>query len=233
MMIFRAQCDIAEGEELKFGYISGMEPLAERKKMLGKYGFECGCGICIAEASTSRKKFKRRDSITKEIITLFEAEKPTGLHIYLAHLEALDATYIYPPSVEPRKAVVTPVMNILPELLRSRMYVQAVELVLLLLRQLGFVVAVTDTSFEVTRWGFMVDEIVMALADLCDAFRVVEPRLLADVEDVARKAYLIMCGEDGSWEAEYGRHGSNERQGEKEMGRVEDLVEGVEGMKVV
>lgn len=233
-MIFRAQADIPANIELKFGYISAMEPLKERRIMLGKYGFECGCQICKAEAATSGKKMRRRDAVTKEIIALFEAEKPTGFHTYMEKLEALEKTYIHPPTVEPRKAVITPVMNIVPELLRSQLYTQAIDFILRLLNWLGFELAITETSFVVVRWGFLVDDIVMALADLCDACRVVRPGLLKGAEGVAKRAYLIMCGEDVSWEGECGRDGRHEMEGRMGSTRkVEDLVDGVEGMGFV
>lgn len=229
-MIFRAQADIDKDTELKFGYISAMEPLKERKMMLGKYGFECQCQICVAETETSHKMMKRRDNITKEIIALFENEEAVGLHIYLEKLEALDATYVNPPPLEPRKAVITPIMNIIPELIRSHLYTESIGLILRLLHWLGFELAITETSFRILRWGFIVDEIVMAMADLCDAYRATNPKLLVDAEKVAKTCYLIMCGEDGSWEAEYGRGGKHEKEADR--GRVEDLVDGVGGMKL-
>lgn len=228
-MIFRAQADIPANTELKFGYISAMETLKERKAMLKNYGFECACSICVAEGSTPHKRMKKRDNIAKEIIALFEKGEEMGLHIYMEKLEAMDKTYIHPPSVEPRKMVITPIINILPELLRCHLYIQAIELILRLLGWLGFEVAVTNSSFKVTKWGFLVDEIPMVLADLCDAFRIVRPMLFADGNAVAKKAYLIMCGEDESWEMEYGRDGRHALEGGK--GKVEDLVDGVGGMK--
>ena len=131
-----------------------------------------------------------------------------------------------------------PIMNLLPELVRSGLYVQAVDLVLLLLRQMGWELEISRTRFRVVRWGFMIDEIVMALVDLCDAYRVVRPRLVADVEVVANQCYLILCGEVVTWEKEYGRGGRYEVEKGKELkaggeGRVEDLVVGVGGLKFV
>ncbi|KAK4693365.1 hypothetical protein P7C71_g4019, partial [Lecanoromycetidae sp. Uapishka_2] len=212
MMIFRAQADIPANTELKFGYISGMEPLEERQKILKKYGFECRCQICEAEEATSHKKLKRRDAITKDIIMLFEKEEPVSLHVYLDKLNELDKTYKHPPKVEPRKAMITPTMNLLPEILRAERYNDAIDLVLNLLMWLGFEFIMSATGLVVTRWGFMTDDIVMALADLCDAYRIAKPSFTANAERVAKKAYLIMCGEDESWEEEYGKSGKHQSE---------------------
>ena len=54
----------------------------------------------------------------------------------------------------------------------------------------------------------------MALADLCDAYAVLEePLLLRDSEGVKRKCYLIMCGVDVSLEAAYRGRARGQRRG--------------------
>ena len=100
-----------------------------------------------------------------------------------------------------------------------------------MLHALGFETEITTDSFKITRWGFMVDEVVLALADMCDGYAVVNPALHDDVLEVAKTAYEIMCGERVSWDKTYG----SDRRGKlgDTAGRIEDVVDGVQGMRFV
>ena len=100
-----------------------------------------------------------------------------------------------------------------------------------MLRALGFEIEITTTSFEMTRWGFMADEVVVALADMCDGYAVVNPLLYDDVLEVTKTAYEIMCGERVSWDKTYG----SDMRGKlgRTAGRVEGVVSGVERMGFV
>ena len=100
-----------------------------------------------------------------------------------------------------------------------------------MLHALGFETDITATSFKITRWGFMVDEVVVALADMCDGYAAVNPTLYDHVLEVAKTAYEIMCGERVSWDMTYGSDRRAKLGGS--AGRVEDLVDGVQGMKFV
>ena len=213
-MIFRAQADIPKDTELKFGYISCLEDFKTRTELLAKYGFRCDCRVCEAERGTPKRKLEKREEITRRIITLFEKEEPVGLHTYLALLEQIGDTYTVPPTVEPRHAVVAPIMNIITGCQSAALHYQVIQLVHLLLQNLGFEFSVTQDSFRVHKWGFLIDELVMALAGLCDAYTALdEPLLLPDAEGVARKCYLILCGEDVSWEAAYGGRARGQSRG--------------------
>ncbi|KAL2037082.1 hypothetical protein N7G274_010209 [Stereocaulon virgatum] len=215
MMNFRAQADIPKDTELKFGYISCLEDVETRTEMLAKYGFRCECQVCIAERATSPEKFKRRKEITKMIIELFEKSKAVGLHTYLDLLGQIGETYIVSPTIEPRHAVVVPIINIITGCQSSALHLQVIQLVQLLLINLGFEFRVTQDNFRVLRWGYLIDELVMALADLRDAYAALaQTELSRDAESVAKKCYLIMCGEELSWEAAYGAQ-SERRKGDK------------------
>ena len=98
-----------------------------------------------------------------------------------------------------------------------------------MLHGLGFETEITPTSFKITRWGFMVDEVVVALADMCDGYAAVTPELYDDVLEVAKTAYEIMCGERVSWDKTYGSD-RRAKLGETK-GKMEDLVDGVQGMR--
>ncbi|CAD6594550.1 MAG: hypothetical protein ASARMPREDX12_009538 [Alectoria sarmentosa] len=204
MMIFRAQADIPADTELKFGYISCLEKYEERQKMLEKWGFRCECQVCLAEKEYSHKKVKKRAKITEDIIKHFEKNTPTDLGVYNTLLDALDSTYINPSIIEPRKAMVGPIINLISACHSDGLATQLIELTLLMLNALGFETEITATSFKMTRWGFMVDEVVVALADMCDGYAAANPTLYDDVLEVAKTAYEIMCGERVSWDKTYG-----------------------------
>ena len=100
-----------------------------------------------------------------------------------------------------------------------------------MLRALGFEIKTTITSFEITRWGFMVDEVVVALADMCDGYAVVHPTLYDDALEATKTAYEIMCGERVSWDKTYG----SDRRGKlgRTPGRVEAIGERGKGISFI
>lgn len=124
--------------------------------------------------------------------------------------------------------MVGPIINLISACHSDGFATQLIELTHRILHALGFEIEITATSFSITRWGFMVDEVVVALADMCDAYAAVKPELHADVLEVAKTAYEIMCGERVSWDRTYG----SERRGKLggSAGRMGDLVDGVRGM---
>lgn len=236
MMIFRAQQNIPADTELKFGYISGLEELDERQSKLKNYGFDCDCQICNAEKHTSGKKMKRRLAICGEMFDIFEKGESNSLQKYTDLLDQMEATYVNPPSVEYRRAMITPLTNIITGCITSGLPLQVIELTHRLLRALGFEFEVTTTSFRIKQWGFLLDEVVVSMVDLCEAYEGFDPRLLRDAEEVAKKGYLIVCGEDVSWEEAYGKGGKGKgktRSGMPFEERTEDLVEEVGKMTFV
>ena len=100
-----------------------------------------------------------------------------------------------------------------------------------MLHALGFETKTTATTFEITRWGFMMDEVVVALADMCDAYAAINRPLYEDVLEIAKTAYEIMCGERVTWATTYG--GNRRRKLGGTNGIVERFVDGVQGMKFI
>lgn len=133
--------------------------------------------------------------------------------------------------MEPRKSLVGPIINLISACHSDGLATQVIELTLRMLHALGFETDITATSFKITRWGFMVDEVVVALADMCEGYAAVNPTLYDDVLEVAKTAYEIMCGERVSWDMTYGSDRRAKLGGS--AGRVDDLVDGVQGMKFV
>lgn len=125
--------------------------------------------------------------------------------------------------------MIGPIINLISACHSDGLATQVIELALRMLRALGFAIETGPASFRVTRWGFMVDEVVLALADLCDGYAVVGPEVYDDALGVARTAYEIMCGEGVSWDRTYGGHG-RARLGDT-AGGVGDAVSGVRGRR--
>ncbi|KAL6716164.1 hypothetical protein ACLMJK_005730 [Lecanora helva] len=235
MMIFRAQANIPKDTELKFGYISGLEIWEERQKALRRYGFECDCAVCVTEGETSEAVRGERFECVKRIIDVFERGDVTAYERYTELLDRLEGTYTHPPQREYRRAMITPLTNLITGCLQSGLHAQVIELTHRLLHALGFELEITEQTYTIVQWGFLIDEIVVAMVDLVDAYAIMKPELVEDARREARKCYLIMCGEDVSWEEVYGVGGRREReQREEEKGeRVEDIVDGVNGLEFV
>lgn len=124
--------------------------------------------------------------------------------------------------------MVGPMINLISACHSDGLATQVIELTLQMLHALGFETEITKNTFKITRWGFMVDEVVVAMADMCDGYAVVNPTLYDDVLEVAKTAYEIMCGERVSWDKKYGSH-RRVKLGDT-AGSMEDTVDGVQGM---
>ena len=100
-----------------------------------------------------------------------------------------------------------------------------------MLHALGFEIEITTDSFKITRWGFMVEELVLALAAMCNGYAAVNSALYDDVLEVAKTAYVIMYGDSVHWDTFYG----NDKHGNlgDTTGRIEDVVDGAQGMSLV
>ena len=225
MMVFRAQQNIPANTELKFGYISGLEEYKTRQEALRKYGFDCECPVCEAEKNTSEEAMEKRYSCVKQTQGLFEAGDITDLRVYNDLIDEIESTYANPPTLEYRRALISPLTNLITGCLESDLPSEVPPLTYRLLHALGFEFTVTDTSFTVQRWGFLIDDVVVSLVDLRDAYQILNPRLVGNVEGVAKKIYLIMCGEEGSWEGLYGKGGRREREMKAKAKGGERVVE--------
>ena len=115
--------------------------------------------------------------------------------------------------------MINPLTNLITSALDSDMPYQVIDLVYRLLTALGFLceapspteLASTNSArqgarFKITRWGFLIDELVRSLVDLCDAYGILKMEgFRRDAEREAKLAYLIMCGENVTWDDAYGR----------------------------
>ena len=218
VIILRAQTHIPRGTEVRLDYTSCLESVSQRRKILSHYGFHCECERCVSEAGTAPANLETRENILREIGKL-RIGGHVGLGYYMMKIMAINATYTASPSVEPKLALVNPLLNLLSAALVRDMHEFAIALICRLLRALGWVVA-DPSQFDIWKWGFFTDDIVVLMTDLALAFEAVGQLWSKRVaERVAKKCYLIMCGEDVSWEEVY------EGDGRVEEGTLEELLE--------
>jgi hypothetical protein len=198
IMIVRAARDIPAGAELTWWYkYPSREGVADTRH----WGFECGCGICVAAGGlgNGRRKFEREllrgkvwgmvrenDSLARGLLV-----RKIGVLEGLGHGFGIWDVFF-------RAA---------GGFLKAGEGRLAVEFVGRGLGALGFGV---DLCFEravcfVRKWGVVVDEVVEAWVVVYLAFCSVEPGLAGVADRYARLAYLICVGEDDSFDEVYGR----------------------------
>ena len=120
-------------------------------------------------------------------------------------LMAIDRTYTAPSSVEPRLALLSPLLSLIVAANAEDEPVQVMSLTCRLLGALGFVLELTgqegEKRFWISRWGFLIDELLLVMMNLVHAFEALGYEgWTRGAEKEAKKCHLIMCGEDSSWE---------------------------------
>ena len=220
MIIFRAQLPITRGTELTIGYVTNNEAVADRKSELKNWGFECNCLRCETQTKEFPSVRDKRRQIMSELVDAFEKPNPTSMEDYFAQLERLKATYGTSPTREdPRTVLVLPCMTIISAAVHEGMPDSVVKLALFMLRGLGFeILIIPRREWRVLRWGMYDDEVVGVMAAMWRAYAEVDSELVGQVEGYLRLAYLVVCGEDTSFEGRYGswRQGFGTAGGKKE-----------------
>lgn len=206
-LILRAQSHIRRDTEIRFDYVSSLAPISHRRRYLSSYGFYCECKRCVSEAETPQEKLEARQVFSNDFERLIVGQARAEYGVCMMMLVAIDATYTAPPSIEPRLALVSPLLNLIVAANTTGMHVTVVSLVSKLLEALGFVLEYDgdgeEERFEILRWGFFIDEILLVMMDLARAFKALGKEGLGrGAEREAKKCYLITCGKDSSWEME-------------------------------
>ena len=229
IIIFRAQLPIARGTELTTGYVTNHEALPDRAADIKNWGFECHCPRCETQAQESEQARKDRRQIMSELVDAFEKPNPTSMEDYFAQLNRLNATYDGSPTInDPRTVLVLPCITLIHAAGHEGMPTTVVKLALFMLRGLGFeILVIPRREWRVLRWGMYDDEVVGAMAEMWRAYAEVDPEIVKQVEGYLRLAYLVVCGEDTSFEGRYGRwrHGFKaavERKEENSLGLWQD-----------
>lgn len=215
MQIVRATRDLPAGTEMAFWYVlPDSETYKERQEKLRQtWGFQCTCVMCDEEKNTPKKMTKKREALLGDLKAAFESSKPSTAERLLGAVEK---------SYKPSFAEVPRLVLLDPYLMLTRMYAaetqpeKVISTTLKVLGSLGFVIKgaslpeatnPTNRSFEVERWGLMVDHVIEAWMHLWTAYACVAPQLCAEAKECARTAYKICAGEDITFEENYGKIG--------------------------
>ena len=207
LIILRAQSHIHRDTEIRFDYVSSLSPVSHRRKYLSVYGFYCECKRCISEAETPQANLEARQIFCNDFERLIARQDGAEYRVCMMLLLTIDGTYTTPPSIEPRLALAPPLLSLIVAAKAADMHVKVISLIRKLLDALGFVLQYDvdreEQRFEILRWGFFIDEIMLVMIDLVRAFEALRQEgWRRGAEREAKKCYLITFGEDSSWELE-------------------------------
>jgi SET domain len=212
LMLVRATCDMPADTELKFCYqLPGAKSYQETQRGLKTWAFECDCAICTDAKSTPNKTANRRKALVGDLLTVLQ--NPARLDAPKADrlAAAIEATYKSPASEVPRLALWEPYLLITRAYATASQPVGVVSTALKFLRSLSFVIKGADppfsspASFEVVRWGLMIDNVIEIWMHLWTAYAAIAPQFCTKAEECARIAYRICVGWDETFEERCGK----------------------------
>jgi hypothetical protein len=208
MMVVRATRDLAANTELNFWYqIPDGVNFKKLQKKLKSWGFVCDCAMCNDARTTKAAVFAQREKLLTQLKQLCESSQPKfpSTERFERLLRALDATYVRPAADVPR----LPLWD--PQLLLVRIYIlrnnvaKSLEWISNVLSTLGFAVVGMDpssTSFEIKRWGMVIDHLEEIFLHARTAFDAAgSPGDSRRAEEYARVAYRIVVGENSSFQS--------------------------------
>jgi hypothetical protein len=210
-MIVRAARDMASGEELTWGYVSPDLSQEERQKKLSdQWDFVCDCKQCHAERATPKEMQRKRAALLKDLETVFAQLKSSrrktlsqrDLDEPIKILYALEATYAFPATEQPRLALYQPFLG-LAQICRNqnRPPRDVVAMATKVLSSMGFETQIVAKHLRIVRWGVLNDYVVEAFLHLEYAYgRMGNKEFRDDATAFARKSYEIFHGELESFE---------------------------------
>ena len=214
MMIWRANFDIPANTELTIGYNSSYGDYADRQEFVASYGFVCECVLCLSQQNTPCQKMTERHAKTHEMLKCFERSKPTNINIFFRLIEEIEATYVFPPSRDPRLHLSVLIAKLVINCKRSMQH-HVLKLSHMFLKSLGFEVDVMRAHWKIKVWGFMGPEVVQVLADLLRVCTAFNTELCEGLYEDLKTAYTIMTGEAESLGWYYGQ---------SKMARLDELL---------
>ena len=205
LMIVRAQTYILRDTEIRVDYVPCLWPVTQRRQtLLSRYGFDCDCERCVSEATTPPRSVEARRNFCIALERTRMAQDVAMYEEYDLMLSAIEGTYITAPTVEPRIALIRPLLSLIADANAADDPFRVINIIASLIVSLGFVPetpASQEEEFVFSRWGFLIDEIVLMLKDLAHALRLVgRVKRAKGAEKEAKKCHLILRGEDSSWE---------------------------------
>jgi hypothetical protein len=215
MQIVRACQDLEEDTELCFGYQPPLpyQTYEETQKKLKKWGFVCGCVLCLDKKTTARSTFQQRKALGNRLKPILKpGASMAQLRQIRTILESLEKTYTLrqdTPSV-PRMELWDPCFALGAQLISKKQLADGLEMLLRGLEALGFSIAacpprlVTDEktrkviTLEIKRWGQANEYIVPVFLKMMQVYKVLAPEHCQVAKEYASVAYTICWGENGS-----------------------------------
>lgn len=207
-IILRAQSHIRRDTEIRLDYVSCLMPVSQRRQLLSHYGFHCECERCVSEAETPQRALEARQVFSEDFKQLMLKQDSVEWGVCLITLMAIDGTYKAPSSVEPKLALVSPLLSLILAANAADEPFEVMALTCRLLDALGFELEHSETEgaegeerFAILRWGFLIEETLLMMMNLVHAFEASgHEGWRRGAEKEAKKCHLIMNGEDASWE---------------------------------
>jgi hypothetical protein len=208
MMIIRAARDLEAGSELTFWYQipdgTSFEKLQEKLK---QWKFVCDCAMCNDAKKTKATVVAERKRLNAQMEKLAQLRTiPTEKFERL--LEALNATYIRPATDVPRLLLWAPQLLLIRTYTERSNVTKSLEWTSKVLASLGFVVVganSSSTTFEIERWGLVLNHVVEIFLHARTAFEALGcPNDSKQAAEYAKVAYKIVVGENSSFESVHG-----------------------------
>ncbi|RMZ69230.1 TPR domain [Pyrenophora seminiperda CCB06] len=212
MVIMRAARDLDAGTELTIAYAVPHEQ-ADMKMLFEKWDFICSCARCSdiknTEASVIAER-QRLDALLKDLISSAPSTHDYAIRIKKVEglLRDFNNTYRLPAGDVPRLSLIQQVHLYLIRVHMGRgEFKKTLECVGNLLTSLGFTFyGLDDTSedFKITRWGMIPHSLMEGFHNAREAFAGLKlEKKSQQAKHYAKLAYLLIVGEDTSFEKSY------------------------------
>ena len=265
MLIVRAARDIAADEELFINYCP-FGDLMSRQKTLDHWGFRCTCRACTEESRTSAQQLSDRRTIYDQLGQIIAevtrkyrafryteaAQRPESQdekHVHMrkrfeeevdelvaswhAEFAKLESTFSAPSNVIPRHENGMLLLNLTQFCFRMKHWAACKDCALQALSTLGFDI---NTSGKVVRWGVTCDATVTMAALLYKSAKELREPTLQQYEKTVKTIYLIVIGEDVSFEETYwwiqDEQGGEEVRDNSGNGSPETLTRSLPGIEL-
>ena len=232
MLIVRAARDIAADEELFINYCP-FGTVTSRQETLNHWGFQCTCQACTEEPKTSSQQLHDREAIYDILGQIrgkvakkynafcyteaaqhpesqreqhvrarkqFSKEVDELLALWHNEFGKLDSTFSAAPTINPRYENGRLLLDLAQFHYRAKKWSACKDCALQALSSLGFDI---NDSGTVARWGVTCDAAVTMAALLYKSAKELGASTLQQFEKTVKTIYLIVIGEDVSFEETY------------------------------
>lgn len=229
MQIVRAACDMLPHTEITFLYQAAKPNRSESSSSshfratqdaLKNWGFECACCICSLDQLTPERVLRHRDALLDDLESSFKDFEQVQLPKAEKILAALENTYALPAVNVPRLAIWQPYLFITRQYVAQNRPEETITTAHNLLNALGFEIQGLPKTFQVIKWGLVVDHVIEVFMHIWKACQSIQPDLCEPLERAARTAYTICVGEEVTFWETYGKWYGMEKS------HVHDLREG-------